>query len=63
MKLLNNSINGINLKYLKSIIGNTIISYSTSKPFDLDDDVFGRVGLVCSNGVFILDNRVDWLDD
>ncbi len=66
MKLLNNSINGINLKYLKSIIGNTIISYS-HEPFDLEskvpNDFFGRVGLICSNGVFILDNRVDWLDD
>ncbi len=64
MKVLNNSITGEGLGYLKSIIGNTIVSFSHSVfEFKPSNDFFMRLGLVCSNGTFILDNRVDWEDD
>ncbi len=66
MKILDNSINGEGLEHLKSIIGNKLDSFSHLS-FDIRfqpaNDFFMRLGLVCSNGVFILDNRVDWEDD
>lgn len=66
MKTLDNSITGNGLAYLKSIIGHKLLSYS-HQPFNINfkpaNDFFMRLGLVCSNGVFVLDNRVDWEDD
>ncbi len=66
MKKLNNSITGEGLGHLKSIIGNEFISFS-HRSLDMryphSNVFFMRLGLVCSNGVFILDNRVDWEDD
>ncbi len=66
MKILDNSINGEGLEHLRSIIGNKIISFShraLDMRFPNSNVFFMRLGLVCSNGVFILDNRVDWEDD
>ncbi len=60
MKILNNSITGKSLEHLKSIIGNKLVSFSHPIfEFQPANDFFMRLGLVCSNGVFILDNRVD----
>ena len=66
MKTLNNAISGEGLEKLRSLLGNKLISYS-HEPFDPRfqpaNDFLMRVGLTCSNGRFVLDNRVDWEDD
>lgn len=66
MKTLNNGITGEGLEKLRSLLGNKLISYS-HEPFDPRfqpaNDFLMRVGLTCSNGRFVLDNRVDWEDD
>ena len=66
MKTLSNSITGESLELLRSIIGKKLVSYS-HEPFDVrfepSNDFFMRLGIACSNGAFILDNRVDWEDD
>ena len=66
MKTLNNSITGESLETLRLIIGEKLVSYSCAPfgiRFEPSNDFFMRLGIVCSNGVFILDNRVDWEED
>lgn len=66
MKTINNLISKGNYETLKSIIGHKLISYS-HEPFNIKfqpaNDFFMRVGFVCGNKCFILDNRVDWEDE
>lgn len=66
MKTLNNSITDNSLELIRSLLDEKLISYS-HESFDSSlnpsNDFFMRLGLVCSNGCFVLDNRVDWEDD
>lgn len=66
MKTLNNSISDNSLEILKTLVDEKLISYlheSYNVRTQPSNDFFMRLGLVCTNGYFILDNRVDWEED
>ena len=62
MQKRDNRIKGKGLEYLKSLIGQEIYRFK----FNYISDtfyVYGRVGIIASNGSFALDNHVSWKEN
>ena len=62
MQKRDNRIKGKGLEYLKSLIGQEIYRFK----FNYISDtfyVYGRVGIIASNGSFALDNYVSWKEN
>lgn len=58
-----NTIGKEGLDLLKGLINQKITSFRHEE-FESDNPVvFMRVGIVADNGFFVLDNRVDWMED
>lgn len=57
-----NRIKGKGLEYLKSLIGQEIYRFKFNYISDTSY-VYGRVGIIASNGCFALDNYVSWKDN
>lgn len=62
MQKRDNRIKEKGLEYLKSLIGQEIYRFKFN---DISDTsyVYGRVGIIASNGSFALDNYVSWKDN
>lgn len=62
MQKRDNRIKGKGLEYLKSLIGQEIYRFKFNYISDTSY-VYGRVGIIASNGCFALDNYVSWKDN
>lgn len=62
MQKRDNRIKGKGLEYLKSLIGQEIYRFKLSSLVELPS-VFKKVGIIASNGCFVLDNHVSWKEN
>ena len=62
MQKRDNRIKEKGLEYLKSLIGQEIYRFKLSSLVELPS-VFKKVGIIASNGFFVLDNHVSWKEN